>query len=190
MKLSEWAKKQGITYRTAFQWVKDDKMPCRVERMPSGTIIVHENIELEKNKNVVIYTRVSSYERKDCLQTQINRCTEFALNNGFVVEKTFKEIASGMNDNRKIFWKMIDSNPSNILVENKDRLTRFGFNYLKKLLYKLGINIIVINESEENEHELMKDFIAVMTSFCCRLYGLRRGTNKVKKIKEEISKID
>lgn len=186
MKLSDWAKKQGITYRTAFQWVKDDKMPCKVERMPSGTIIVHENAENKINNNVVIYSRVSTYERKNSLQTQIDNCSEFALKNGFVIEHVYKEIASGMNDNRKILWKMIDINHSNILVENKDRLTRFGFNYLKRLLEKTGTNIIVVNETKEDEHELMKDFISVMTSFCCRLYGLRRCKNKVEKIKKEI----
>lgn len=190
MKLSEWAKKQGITYRTAFQWVKDDKMPCKVERMPSGTIIVHENTNTTKDNKVVIYSRVSTYDRKDSLQTQINHCTEYATKNGYIIEKSYKEIASGMNDNRKIFWNMIDSKPSNILIENKDRLTRFGYNYLKRLLEKQGTNIIVINETTENEHELMKDFIAVMTSFCCRLYGMRRCKNKIERIKQEISKID
>lgn len=74
-----------------------------------------------------------------------------------------------------------------IIVENKDRLTRFGFNYIKTLLSNNDRNIIVINESNNDHDDLMKDLISIVTSFCCRLYGLRKSQNKIKKIKEELN---
>lgn len=43
MKLSHWAKKQGITYKTAWKWVRDNKMPVEWYKTPTGTIIVKEN---------------------------------------------------------------------------------------------------------------------------------------------------
>lgn len=73
-----------------------------------------------------------------------------------------------------------------ILVENKDRLTRFGFNYLKRLLKNQGTEIIVINEAEEDRVDLIKDLCSVIYSFCARLYGMRRAANKARKIKDEL----
>jgi putative resolvase len=92
-----------------------------------------------------------------------------------------------MNDKRKQLCLMLDSNPTHIIVEHKDRLTRFGFNYLEKLLSKLGCEIVVMNRDSEDETDLMKDLVSIITSFCCRLYGLRRGQNKAKKLKEELN---
>ena len=114
------------------------------------------------------------------------RCTEFARARGVVVNKIYKEIASGMNDNRKQLNRMVDSNPSMIIVEHKDRLTRFGFNLIEKLLQKQGCELLVVNRDSEGEKDLMKDMISVVTSFCCRLYGMRRSKNKVKAIKQAI----
>jgi predicted site-specific integrase-resolvase len=88
-----------------------------------------------------------------------------------------------MNDKRPKFLAMLETCPSHIVIENKDRLTRFGFNYLEVLLKKLGCEIIVLNRDQENETDLMKDLVSVITSFCCRLYGMRRGLNKAKLIK-------
>jgi putative resolvase len=79
---------------------------------------------------------------------------------------------------------MIDSNPSVIVIENKDRLTRFGFTYLNNLLKDRGCIIDVIHQDHEDETDLIKDMVAIITSFCCRLYGARRGQNKALKVKE------
>ena len=91
-----------------------------------------------------------------------------------------------MNDNRKKLTQLFESNPTCIVVEYKDRLTRFGFNYFKTLLPQTGCKLIVINEDEEEQTDLVKDLISIMTSFCCRLYGMRKGQNKARKIKQEL----
>jgi len=184
MKLSQWAKKQGIAYLTAFRWFKSGKLPIKAEQTLSGTILVYENEEIKRIERNIIYCRVSNRERKDSLNSQVERCEQFCLANGWVIFKSFKEIASGMNDNRKELWKMLDSKPSRIIIENKDRLTRFGFNYLERLLKELGCEIIVLNVSTTDEDDLIKDLVSIVTSFCCRLYGLRRSKNKIAKIKE------
>lgn len=190
MKLSHWAKLQGITYRTAYSWFSSGKIPNAVQ-FPSGTIIVQDLPASNTNDNsCVIYCRVSNHSRKNELQYQIDRCEEFCRARGLSITKIYKEIASGMNDKRKEFTKMLDSNPSIIVVENKDRLTRFGFNYLDKLLNKLNCKIIVINEAHEDEQDLIKDMISIVTSFCCRLYGLRRSKNKILKLKEVLNEPD
>lgn len=187
MKLSVWAKKKGISYRTAVRWIAEGKMPDEYERTSTGTIIVKYKDEvIQPAQRVVIYARVSSPDRKQCLDGQVERCVAFANANGLQVDKIYKEIASGMNDKRPKLLKLLDSNPTHIIVEHKDRLTRFGFNYLFVLLEKQNCKLMVLNKDQEDETDLIKDMISIVTSFCCRLYGLRRGQHKAKKIKTEL----
>jgi predicted site-specific integrase-resolvase len=190
MKLSQWAKQQGITYGTALRWFTTGKLPVESYQTPTGAIFVNEKITIDKIERIVIYCRVSNQSRKEELNYQVQRCETFCLGKGLQVHNIYKEVASGMNDNRREFWKMLESSPTKIIVENKDRLTRFGFNYLNKLLSKLGCEIIVINCSDRDEEDLIKDLVSIMTSFCCRLYGLRRGKNKIKQIKDIINNND
>ena len=91
-----------------------------------------------------------------------------------------------MNDNRKMINKIFQNPPKNLVVLYKDRLTRFGFNYIKEALFSKGCNLIIINENNSESEDLLKDFVAVITSFCCRLYGARRGQSKALKLKEEL----
>lgn len=187
IKLSEWATLQGIHYQTAFRWYKSGKMPQRCEATPTGSIfVVMDEPELTAENHVVVYCRVSSQSRRNELQYQVQRCLDFAASKGLQVTKVYKEVASGMNDSRRELWKMLDGKPSIIIVENKDRLTRFGFSYLERLLKRLGYTVLVINSDINDEQDLVRDLVSVMTSFCCRLYGLRRSKNKMAAIKEVI----
>lgn len=186
MKLSAWAKKQGIAYVTAYRWFKDGKLPVKSWQAPTGTIIIEEATSTVINDKVWIYCRVSSYEQKENLVRQVERCEEYCRIKGWVVQGVTKEIASGMNDKRPKLAKLLESKPSRIVVEYKDRLTRFGFNYFEILMPKLGCELVVINKDTEDKQDLMKDLVAIITSFCCRLYGLRRGKNKAKKVASEL----
>lgn len=187
MKLSAWAKEQGIHYNTAYNWFVSNKMPVESYKTETGTIMVVPTKKLQVGvQNIVIYGRVSSHDKKDDLARQIKRCEDFCLAKGYSISSVYKEIASGMNDSRKQLWRMIDSNPTIIIIENKDRLTRFGFEYISKLLEKQNCKIEIINQDTQEETDLIKDMIAVVTSFCCRLYGARRGQNKAKKFKDVV----
>jgi putative resolvase len=185
MRLSTWAEKEGISYITAWRWFKENKLPVKAIKTSSGTILIQDEDKFITS-SVVIYCRVSSSEKKDDLTRQIERCKDFCSAKGYSVNNIYKEIASGMNDNRKELWRMIDSKPSIIVVENKDRLTRFGFNYIERLLKHLGCKIEILNPDCGDESDLIKDMISIVTSFCCRLYGARRGVNKRNRIKEVI----
>lgn len=159
-----------------------------VTQMPSGTLIVTQS-KPESNK-AVIYARVSSHAKKDDLKRQADRLSEFCASQGWVVEKVVKEVASGLNDSRPKLSKLLKNLPDRIVVEHKDRLTRFGFNYFELVLPQLGCELVVLNRDTEDEADLMKDFGAIITSFCCRLYGLRRGQNKAARMKEELKYVN
>lgn len=185
MKLSTWAKQQGLAYITAWRWCKFGKMPCRWERTPSGAILVHpEQLEVSSpDSPVYTYSRVSSHNKKDDLQRQKQRCAAFCEARGWAVTRQFSEIASGMNDRRQKLKELFDQPPGRLVVEHKDRLTRFGFAYIETLLSKLGWDVVVINRDESDHDDLIKDLVSVITSFCCRLYGLRRGHRKAKELR-------
>jgi len=187
MKLSKWCKKQGVTLTTGYNWFHAGHIP-NARQLPTGTILVDEpetnNI---KDKNVVIYARVSSNKQKNDLERQVKRLKEYCENKEYLVAKSYKEVASGMNDKRRELWRMLDYNPSVIVVEHKDRLTRFGFEYLKGLLKKQNCVIEIVNQDTENEEDMIKDLISIITSFCARIYGLRRGKRKTTKIKEVLN---
>ena len=192
MKLSQWAKKQGIHYRTAWKWFDEGKLPVKAYKTPSGCILIDDSLpeSISSEKIVYIYGRVSSNDKKLDLENQVKLCEQYCAAKGWIVKKILKEVASGMNDNRKKLNQVFEEKPNVLVVLYKDRLTRFGFNYLKTLLPKIGVELVVVNENQTENEDLLKDFIAVITSFCCRLYGARRGQAKALKIKTEIRNID
>lgn len=182
MKLSDWAKKNGLTYKTAHNLFKNGKLPVKSQQLETGTILVEEATNKPTSLKTYIYCRVSSHAKKDDLRRQSERCLAFCAANGWQVEKVISEIASGMNDHRKKLSSLLSEEPKRIVIEHKDRLTRFGFGYFEQMLPLLNYELVVINRDSEDEQDLMKDLVAIITSFCCRLYGLRRGHNKSKKV--------
>ena len=187
MRLRDWAKINGYTYHGAYEMYKRGQMP-NAYQLPSGTIIIEENKPIKSEYNVV-YARSSTRDNASQLLEQQKRLETFCLAKGWVIHKSVKEIASGLNDNRKELTKILESDlPTRIIVEHKDRLTRFGFNYLKLFLNKQGIEIVVVNETKDDETDLMTDFVSIITSMVARLYGLRskRKTEQlIKQLQEE-----
>ncbi len=90
-----------------------------------------------------------------------------------------KEIGSGVNDSRPKFLKLLaDSTITHIVVEHKDRATRFGFRYIETLLQQQGRTIEVVNQAENGKEDLITDLVAIVYSFAARLYGQRRAKQK------------
>lgn len=184
MKLSTWAKKQGISYRTAWRWFKQGKLPVVAEQTKTGTILIKE--ERSEPNTVAIYARVSSADQKHDLDGQISRLVLYANKKGWAVAQTVAEIGSGLNGHRPKLMKLL-TNPSIkiILVEHRDRLMRFGAEYVEATLAAQGRRLIIVNSSELKD-DLVQDMIEVLTSFCARLYGRRSAKNKAKRALESI----
>jgi predicted site-specific integrase-resolvase len=181
MKLSTWAEKQGISYKTAWRWWKNGKLPVPGRQLPSGTILVDEEPTVKANCECVIYARVSSSDQKDDLDRQVERLQTFASARGLVVTDIVKEIGSGLNGRRKKLKKLLsDPHQSLILVEHKDRLTQFGFDFISAALNANKRQIIVADETEKTA-DLWQDFVDVVTCMCARLYGRRGAKNRAEK---------
>ncbi len=188
MKLSTWAKKQGISYRTAWRWFKEGTLPVLAEKTKTGTILIkEETIEITR---IAIYARVSSYDQKNDLNAQIGRLLLFAQEKGWVISQTVAEIGSGLNGHRPKLKKLLaDQSIKIILIEHKDRLMRFGIEYVEASLAAQGRRLVAA-DSKEVKDDLIQDMIEVLTSFCARLYGRRSAKNKAKKALEVIQDAD
>ena len=89
---------------------------------------------------------------------------------------------------KKLESLLMDASVKKIVVEHSDRFSRFGMNYIVKLLKMQGREVEVINEQSNNRDDLMQDFVSIITSFCAKLYGQRRNKRRTEKIIEELSK--
>lgn len=187
-KLSEYAKERGILYRTAWEHFRTGKIEGAFKSNTGQILIPIKDKPSSKLKVAALYARVSSNDRKKSLDKQLKTLESFAISNGFIISSSVKEVASGMNDNRKKLLKLLAKDDWNVLiVENKDRLTHFGFNYIESLLNQMGKEIIVVNASSEDKEDILKDLVSIIYSFSARLYGLRRR-KKTEEIVEFLEK--
>jgi putative resolvase len=185
LKLSDYAEELGISYQTAWKHFKAGKIPYPTRKLPSGTIIVdyHQKSTHALKGNAAIYARVSSAENKDNLERQAQRLVDYATARGYKIQYVVKEVGSGLNDNRKKLADLLNKADYDILiVEHRDRLARFGTNYMDLLLKRCNITLDIVNQVEDKKDDLMTDLVAIITSFSARLYGQRRGKRKTEKI--------
>lgn len=183
-KISEYAKLNHVQYRTVWNWINKGKV--KIERTKTGRVLIVVD-EPVKDQTVAVYARISSSENKDNLERQAQRLIDYANAKGYKVEKVVKEIGSGLNDNRpKLQSLLADKSINLILVEHKDRLTRFGFNYIQTLLANSNRTVEVVNNLENPKEDLIADFTSVITSFCAKIYGQRRSKRKTEKLIKEL----
>ena len=180
MKLSAWAKENGLTYRTAWRMWRDGRLPVPAEQLATGTVLVHPP-QAQAAESVALYARVSSGDQKADLERQLGRLAEYASKEKLTVTRSISEIGSGLNGHRtKIMRLLADPTVHVIVVEHRDRLARFGSEYIESALSASGRKLIVVDQSEMKD-DLVQDMIVVLTSFCARLYGRRAAKNRAAK---------
>ena len=186
MKLSTYAKQLGISYQTAWRLFKDGKL--NAYQLPTGTVIVREEESQGSEQSVAIYCRVSSSENKGNLESQKKRLLDYCAAKGYKVSRVITEVGSGINDTRKQWLSLLQDRMVRIIVvEHKDRFTRFGFAGYKTLLNTDGRDIEVVKEADNGKEDLLQDLVSIITSFCARLYGQRRCKRRTEKIIQELT---
>ncbi len=192
IQLRDYAKNHSVTYRTAWNRFNAGKIPNSFKDENNNILVeVINEKEIDYSK-VAIYVRVSSNKNRANLDTQAIRLKEYSMARGYQIVEVVKEVGSGINDNRKKLKKLLESDSwGTLIVEHKDRLTRFGFNYIEILLNKEGRKIEVVNLAEDEKSDLMQDLVSIIYSFSAKMYGLRRSkrkTEEIIKLLEEDSK--
>ncbi|MFD9718901.1 IS607 family transposase [Streptomyces sp. NPDC059076] len=180
MKLSEWARQQGVSYQTAWRWVKDGRMPVPVSQAPSGTwlVAVPAPGASAVSGRVVAYCRVSSVDQKADLGRQASRVVDGANGLGLSVAEVVTEVGSGLNGRRRKLHRVLsDPQVAVIVIEHRDRLARFGVEHLEAVLSASGRRLVVLDPTETAD-DLVRDITEVLTSMCARLYGRRAARNR------------
>lgn len=179
MKLSHWAAQQGISYQTAWRMWNAKTLPVPAYQLETGTVIVQTPAAAPED-GVALYARVSGSDQKADLDRQLARLSEFAAKRGYRVIETVREVGSGLNGQRPTMLKLL-KNPAiqMIVVEHRERLMRFGFEYVEAALAASGRSIVVV-EPEEINDDMVLDMTEVLTSMCARLYGRRSAKNKAR----------
>lgn len=186
MKLSVWAKAQGISYKTAWRMWKAGTLPVPVEQLATGTVIVHAEAA-PSGEGVALYARVSSADQRGDLDRQVARLSAFAASKGLRVVEVVKEIGSGLNGHRRGLMRLLRTpTVATVVVEHRDRLMRFGFEYVESALAAQGRNLVVVDTTEVTD-DLVRDMTEVLTSMCARLYGRRAAENRAKRALEAMA---
>jgi putative resolvase len=193
--LKEAKRLLGVTTRTIQRWDKAGKI--RVVRTIGGRRRIPESeikriLGLKEEKVVVGYARVSSTTQKDDLERQKQLIHSYAKDKGYGNIQILSDVGSGINENRKSFLKLLDmvtsKKVSKVIIAYKDRLTRFGFETLRKFFQVFGTEIEVINNEEKTPNEeLVKDLITIVSHFAGKLYGLR--SHKYKEVVEGVKQL-
>ena len=146
---------------------------------------------VETSDIVATYSRVSSHEQKQKgdLDRQSQRLSEYCAKKKLNVGYIIKDVGSGLSDTRTGFIKLsnlvINNKINKIIIEHKDRLTRFQFNFIEKMFNSYGVEIIHIEKNDISEQEdLTTDIISLMASFSGKVYG-KRSAKRRKEAKQE-----
>ncbi len=162
-------------------------MPVPWRQLPSGTILVDAAID-EKPSTVVLYARVSSHDQRNDLNRQLARLSQYAAEHDLHVVESVAEVGSGLNGKRRKLLRLLsDATIGAVVVEHRDRFARFGSEYLEAALAAFGRRLIVVDSTEMND-DLVQDMIAVLTSFCARLYGRRSARNRAISIERALAR--
>ncbi len=196
---SEVARIFGVTRAAVIKWIKTGKIRAveihgrwhipysEVERLLRG--------EALRPRRVAVYARVSGSTQRDDLERQLQALREWVRKTyGDIEVVEVTDIGSGINTRRRGLWKLMEMARRRqidaVVVAYKDRLTRFGFEYLEELFKAYGVKVVVAFQDEPKDYmqELVEDLVAIVTSFAARIYGRRSKKYKrvVKAVEEAL----
>jgi putative resolvase len=185
MNLSDWADRVGVNKHTAYRWSREGKLPVPARRVGRLILVdVDDSISpvTGRSARTVVYARVSSHDQRPDLDRQVARLVGWATDNGLSVDEVVTEVGSGMNAKRKKLARLLaDSSAATLVVEHRDRLTRFGIEHIEAALSAQGRRIVVVDQGEVDD-DLVRDMTEILTSFCARLYGRRGARNRAIKV--------
>lgn len=197
-KPKDFAELLGVSVKTLQRWDRDgilkaNRTPTDRRYYTYDQYLQFKGIQTENDiRDTVIYARVSTRNQKDDLQNQVEFLKQFCNAKGIIVNQCVEDFGSGLNYNRKKWNRLLDEVMANkiktIVISNKDRFIRFGYDWFEKFCEKFNTKIIIVNnETISPNEELVQDIISILHVFSCRLYGLRKYKNQIKE-DEEIAK--
>ena len=187
--LSRASKILGVTTQTLRNWDNTGKITTirttgNQRRISEAEVKRLLGKDTNQKEVTLVYCRVSTQKQGDNLERQIGRVLQYCNEQGWLSE-LYKDIGSGLNDNRHGFKSLVTrvskGGVTRIVIEYKDRLTRFGFDTFLSFCKIFGTDIIIVTDDikKEFEQEFAEDVIALVSSYAARLYGKRGGRKKL-----------
>ena len=186
------AKLMGVTVKSVQRWDNEGRLVAK--RTPQNRRYytqdqIDEFLGKEPTKSAcknIIYARVSSRSQRDDLKNQVDFLRQFTNSQGVIIDEVIEDIGSGLNYKREKWNKLLDMvmgrEVGKIYVTEKDRFIRFGFDWFLSFVHKFGAEIVVVkNESLSPQQEMVQDLISIIHVFSCRVYGLRKYRDMIKK---------
>src|ERR1700730_5689189 len=182
MKLSDWARANGVHPKTAYRWWRNGTLPVPPRQINARVILVDDaasaNRAAPELPAVGLYARVSSHDQRSDLDRQVARLSEWAAKDGARVLRIEAEVGSGTNGARaKVRRLLADPAVRTVVVEHRDRLGRMNVELVEAALSAGGRSLVVLDLAERDD-DLVRDMTEVLTSFCARLYGRRSARNR------------
>ena len=169
--------REGVHYQTAWRWWRDGKLPVPARQTETGTIVAGVPVP-GRAAGAVLCARVSSHDQHADLDRQVARVTEWVTGQGLAVAEVVAEVGSGVDGKRpKLRRVLSDPAATVIVVEHRDRLARFGAEYVDAALAAQGRRVLVA-DAGETAGDLVRDMIEVLTWMCACLYGRRGARNR------------
>jgi putative resolvase len=181
--LGRWAKRCGISYRTAWRWFRDNRLPDDVvaEQMPTGTILIRDGRiprSSEQVEQAVIYARINPRQHQSSMQQQIEACRSFCVARGWTITKIVREVAPGVGLQRIKLARLIEQRTPRLVIATPSVLTRFDFRLYEAMWQTLDSELIVVDRSDEigGRGGALEDLTDAINIICHRHYGPKRGT--------------
>jgi predicted site-specific integrase-resolvase len=175
--LAMWAERNGVARVTAYRWFRTGLLPVPARKV-GRLILAGEPRESAAATGVTaVYARVSPADQRADLDRQVARVTAWATGQEMPVERVVAGVGSALNGHRRKFLALLcDPAVRRIVVEHRDRLCRFGSEYVEAALAAQGRELVVAGRSEVDD-DLVRDMTEILTSMCACLYGKRAAAN-------------
>ena len=200
MKAKDVLKILQITRPTLSKYVKDGTIRTRSKHngqyvYDDESVYAFVGLKTKKTKRInVIYARTSNPPKR-YTEEQANRVLNYCTSNGITIDRQILDVKSGMNFQRdglsELIQLIVKGKVELIVIENKDRLCRFGFDLFEQFCKYYKTKILVVNDISEKsyEQELTEDLISIIHYFSMKSYSHRRKLNKLQRdIESKVNK--
>ena len=191
----------GVSRDTLRRWEKEGKIKSQRtvkghRRYDEGELTGLKKRNAPDDKITVGYARVSSHDQKKDLQRQKELLESYLAANGWTFE-ILEDLGSGLNYQKKglklLIKKICSKSIQRLVLTHRDRLLRFGSELIFFLCEQFGVEVVIINASENTtfEDDLVQDVLEIITVFSARLYGSRSRKNKklIESLKDAAEKL-
>ena len=199
-KPKDFAELTGVSVKTLQRWDREgileaNRTPTDRRYYTYDQYLQFKGIKTQNDiRQVVIYARVSTKNQKDDLQNQVSFLRQFCNARGIIVDQCIEDYGSGLNYNRKKWNKLLDEvmeqKIKTIIITQKDRFIRFGYDWFEKFCMKFHTTIVIVNNEELSpQEELVQDIVSILHVFSGRLYGLRKYKKQIERDEEIVKEL-